>query len=146
MKVLRARLRVWVLLGLIPLAGAFLNLLFNPNQVNWTEPGPVDGELELEVIRRWEQAFLWVDARDPALHARAHVPGAISLPPSIYEQALPALLERWEPGMALVVYCDSGACHASHEVASRLKQDMGLDDVWVLKGGWQAWQKAKRFE
>ncbi len=54
---------------------------------------------------------------------------------------VPAVLDRWEPDGKVVVYCSSLSCQASHEVARRLREKMNLPNVYVLQGGWEAWQR-----
>ncbi|MBC2603040.1 rhodanese-like domain-containing protein [Puniceicoccus vermicola] len=35
------------------------------------------------------------------------------------------------------------SCQASHGVAKRLSGEAGFEEVYVLKGGWEAWQAAQ---
>jgi len=44
----------------------------------------------------------------------------------------------------VMVYCNSRKCHASEEVAHRLREEVGLRPVYVLRGGWEAWKGAQR--
>ena len=44
---------------------------------------------------------------------------------------------------AIVVYCSSKKCHSSEEVARRLREEVGLKTVYVLRGGWEAWKGAR---
>jgi len=41
------------------------------------------------------------------------------------------------------VYCDGADCGTSRAVARRLKRELGVSEVYVLKGGWRAWPKAR---
>jgi rhodanese-related sulfurtransferase len=52
------------------------------------------------------------------------------------------MLAAWSPENRTVVYCSSQSCAASHEVARRLREEAGLDNVYVLHGGWEAWLEA----
>ena len=45
------------------------------------------------------------------------------------------------PIRRVVVYCDGGGCEASRHVADRLRDKLGMKSVFVLKGGWPAWQR-----
>ncbi len=85
---------------------------------------------------------LWVDARDVAAFENGHVPGAVNLSEDAWESQLTGLLDVWEPGQRLVVYCDGEACLASRQVALRIRRELALDNVAVLTGGWPAWQEA----
>jgi rhodanese-related sulfurtransferase len=52
------------------------------------------------------------------------------------------MLNTWSPDKRTVVYCSTQACHASHEVAKRLREEAGLQNVYVLHGGWEKWLEA----
>jgi rhodanese-related sulfurtransferase len=56
-----------------------------------------------------------------------------------WNELLPRMLETWSPDKRVVVYCNSKSCGASREVARRLRTQAGLTNVFVLKGGWEAW-------
>lgn len=101
------------------------------------------GELTAADARAQRGAVLWIDARPRAEFARGHVAGAISLNEDEWESRIADVLQLWEPGRRVIVYCSETGCHASHRVAERLRRDYRLDDVWVLHGGWAAWQKAE---
>ena len=50
-----------------------------------------------------------------------------------------------QPGWSIVVYCDSRECQASKHVAERLRgEEYQFDNVYVLHGGWEVWQKSNR--
>jgi rhodanese-related sulfurtransferase len=63
------------------------------------------------------------------------VAGAVSLTVADFDNQLGAFLDVWEPGRRVVVYCDSADCGASHEVAARLRDEAGIQEVYVLTGG-----------
>jgi len=44
----------------------------------------------------------------------------------------------------VVVYCSSLSCQASQEVAEKLREEVGLQSVFVLQGGWEAWRQQHR--
>ncbi len=46
---------------------------------------------------------------------------------------------EWVPEGNIVVFCDGAACEASAEVAARLREALPGTEVFVLKGGWDAW-------
>jgi rhodanese-related sulfurtransferase len=85
---------------------------------------------------------LWVDARPAADYAADHIPGAVHVDETDWESGLAALLDRWEPGLPVVVYCDDQGCQASRVVSERLRRELGIDNAFHLKGGWQAWLQA----
>ena len=131
----------WLLLAAwVP---ALLTAMWHPRRPTW---GPENAPVA-EVT--WSQAsggagqVLWIDARSATVFAGGHVPGALSLNEAEWEQGLPAVVKAWRPGVKIVVYCDDRACEASQSVARRLRRELGLDEVPVLKGGWRAWLEAQ---
>lgn len=103
-------------------------------------PGGDERWIQVESARSLDDT-LWIDARDQEAYQKAHVPGALSLNPNNWESRIGEVLEAWQPGQPIVVYCDGGACKTSSEVASILHKDYGFEDVYVLKNGWEAWQQ-----
>ena len=90
--------------------------------------------------------MLWIDAREPAAYAAGHIPGALALSETNWEEGLVRFVEQWEPGALVVVYCDGAECEASRRVARRLQTEFGVEKVAVLHEGWPAWIKAGRAE
>lgn len=86
---------------------------------------------------------LWVDARPPAVFAQGHIPGATNVSLEDWEPGFVALLDAWEPGQVIVVYCDGEGCALSREVAERLRTELGTTEVYWLSGGLPAWQIAE---
>lgn len=115
----------------------------------WLHPGLSHGptpplaehEITLATALDWTDMVLWVDARGDEAFARGHIPGAISLEPAAREERMGELLERWTPATRIVVYCDSRSCDLSRTVAEQLRLELGLDQVYYLRGGWEAWQE-----
>lgn len=93
-------------------------------------------ELELEDVLQLEEVF-WVDARADEDFEKDHLDGAISLNEERWEEQIVDFLDAWNPDAATIVYCSSQACLRSHEVAERLKAELGVENVFVLKGGWE---------
>ena len=96
-----------------------------------------------EVEKRWRGEVLWIDARARESYDKEHVPGALL----INEQELDTLLtEHFEKlqdnKKPIVVYCDGKACHASRKIRDYLAEKIGLDNLFVLVGGWPAWKAA----
>ena len=99
-------------------------------------------ELPLARLAALPGSVLWIDARSEAAFAAAHIPDAVPLNEDHWETLLPGVVERWQPGVTVVVYCDHRQCQPSQQVARRLRRDLGIDSLYVLEGGWQAWQEA----
>jgi len=84
---------------------------------------------------------LWVDARPPATYARGHIPDAVPLYEQMWEDQIAAFVARWDPKLTVVVYCDASTCDASDAVARRLHRELQIGRIFVLAGGWEAWQE-----
>ena len=124
-----------VLLALVPAAAS---AFFHPKRPAWKSD-----EITLATTRSWRENVLWVDARAQADFEKAHIPGAVLLNENTWDELLLDVL-RAAPGRALVVYCSSSRCQSSHEVARRLRDEVGLPHVYVLRGGWEAWLDEQR--
>lgn len=119
--------------GIFAVAAA---LLTHPQ---WKD-APCEGDIALAEALQRQPPPLWIDASPAASFAAWHAPGALPLAPDRWAAQLPAVLQRWEPGQTAVVYCNSRACQASHDVAKRL-DEFKLGPIYVLKGGAGAWQR-----
>ena len=135
-----------VLLGLTLLA-ATATQKFHPRAPAWyLVSAPLrDDEVSLERIRsEWHDDVLWVDARPRDQFDKAHIPGAILL--NEYERdalLIESMTTLQDNRKTIVVYCDGAACQASRKMREFLTQNLALDNVWVLRGGWKSWQEAQ---
>ncbi len=131
--------------ALLLLALAFLpalgEALYLREEVSWDAPPVANDEVTIQDALAWGESLLWVDARPDAEFETEHIPGALSLNEDRWNELLPQVLTTWAPEKRTVVYCSSQSCAASHEVARRLREEAGLKNVFVLHGGWEAWQK-----
>lgn len=98
----------------------------------------------LEKVRDWAGEVQWVDARSAPEFERSHIPGAQWINEENWEEQLPALLLAWEPDRKVVVYHRGANADASERVARRLRSDLGQQEVYILQGGFEAWQNAQR--
>lgn len=119
---------------------AIASSLFHPQRLSWDANTLKEGEVTVATATQWQQV-LWVDARAQRDYKEQHIPDAVLLNEDDWESLLPGLLERWQPGLNVVVYCSSSGCRASSSVADRLRQEVGLESVYVLKDGWEVWLK-----
>ena len=140
----RGPLRESVLLLGLAVVPALLALWLHPKRPILSWNAPAVESVELAAVRQWSGPVLWVDARKAEAYKAEHIPGAISLNESEWEQRLPGLMEAWRPGQRVIVYCDTQECDASQAVALRIRRELNLQDVFVLKGGWTAWQQERR--
>ncbi len=138
---LAAALRQAAFLGGLALVPATLSALWHreaPALAGVGEPGTVTWP-EARNDPRFSDA-LWIDARPAAAFAAGHQNGALRLTEAEWEPLLPLVLDAWQPGRPIIVYCDSRSCAASSGVAARLRSDLGTEAVFVLRDGWLAMQ------
>ncbi len=102
---------------------------------------PSDNSVPLSDVQHWGKQVLWIDARSETEYASGHIPGALLLNLDQWNELLPSLLQVWERDKMVVVYCSSISCQASREVAEKLRDEVGLQSVFVLQGGWEAWRQ-----
>lgn len=119
------------LLSCVPAAFAWMRL-------NNAEETLLPDELAVHDPRVAAKNVVWVDARSEQDYEQGHVTGAVLLTEEKWESQLGNLFEAWQPDRPIIVYCSAG-CQASHKVADRLR-DLGLDPIYVLKGGYDAWK------
>ncbi len=103
-----------------------------------TEPGD---EISYETALGFGEKVLWIDARPSASYAAGHIDGALSLNEDHWQELVAGFIDEWDDDRMIVVYCDGGGCDASHAVAKRLREEVGVKNVHVLKGGWKALPK-----
>jgi rhodanese-related sulfurtransferase len=109
-------------------------------QLGWRDKEPLaPGEVRAVTVREWGSKVQWVDARPRDKFNAGHLPGAILLNEDEWNKLVPAFLDAWDPDRPTVVYCDGGSCEASHAVAKRLREELKIGDVHVLKGGLTEW-------
>jgi rhodanese-related sulfurtransferase len=130
--------RVAVGLLLAAAVPAGVSAWLHPRAPAWTEPTRFAPELISWSEAKALAGALWLDARSAQDFARGHVAGAISLPVSEWDERIEAVLTKWSPGQAVIVYCGGNDCLASEAVARRLREELGFTDVRVLAGGWRA--------
>ena len=116
--------------------------VYHRTSAPWNAPTLKEGEVRLEQARDWGDSVIWVDARPDEQFASGHIPLAVQLNQDRWDELFPQFLEKWSPDKRVVVYCSTLSCALSHEVAHRLRTQGGLPEVYVLNGGWEAWQEA----
>lgn len=85
---------------------------------------------------------IWVDAREEEDFRTGHYPDAIHLHDGNWDIALGPLLSQWEPGQPIIVYCDGRGCAASRLIATQLREELGMEEVYWLREGWEGLQRA----
>ena len=130
-----------IALALVPAIG---EAIYFRNKVSWQSPVPASQIISVTRARSMGEKVMWVDARPSDEFAQSHIPSAISLNEDDWNELLPQFLGQWSPDKRVIVYCSAKSCNAAGEVARRLREEAGLQDVFVLDGGWEAWQQAKK--
>lgn len=135
--------QIFALLALALIPALFCGV-FHPKRPSWNAAALAPGEVALSTAQSWKNKVLWLDARSEKDFRENHIPGAILLNEDDWDALLSKVLDAWDKDKIIVVYCSSRGCHASHEVARRLREEVRLPQVHVLKGGWETWQMAQK--
>lgn len=131
-----------LVLLLLALPAAVLSGIWHPRAPTFREEPLAPGEVHLRTALGWENVA-WLDARSRAEYEEDHIPGARLLNEDEWEGLFPDFMAEWDPDQTIVVYCGGSRCQASTQVAERLRQDLGGEDIYVLKGGWSAWEQQR---
>ncbi len=132
------------LILVVALVPALLAAWLHSRRPGWSRDQAAIPELEWKSVQQSPGPVLLVDARSAAAYESDHIPGALWLGASPGDDGMIAVARAWQPGTRLVVYCDSPRCDGAQAAARRLRRELDLDDVVVLKGGWSAWIEARR--
>ena len=135
--------QILILLALAAIPAAVAGI-FHPKRPAWQAEALAPGEVLLGTAQDWGDRVIWLDARSGTDFHKAHIPGALLLNEDDWDGLLPQFLNVWRKDRIIVVYCNSLECHASHEVAKRLREEAKLPQVYVLKGGWDTWLNSKK--
>ena len=84
------------------------------------------------------EGVIWVDVRSESAYALAHHPEAIHLDIEDWDTGIGKILEKWEPGRSIVVYCDGNGCESSRKVAAQLRTEFEMEFAYWLLDGWVA--------
>lgn len=96
----------------------------------------------METVHTWDGSILWVDARSEEAFTEGHVPGAVRLTDTEWDDLFGDFLAVWELDARIVVYC-SERCDRSEPVRLRLMEDLQIEQVYLLRGGYPAWEAAR---
>jgi len=140
-------LRETLILLVCTLVAAGATHVFHPRAPVWylIEEPVGDDEVTLEVVQeKWKGDVLWIDARPRDQYDKAHIPGALLLneqeADTLMFQHFEKLQDNTKP---VVVYCDGAACQASRKMREYLKERLAIEEIYILRGGWKAWQEKK---
>jgi len=136
---MRRALRQIIAILALPLLPAVATGLLHPRKPSWQSD-----EVTLAAATAWGSDLLWVDARPDADYAKGHIPGAIQLNEDRWDDLMDGVLDHFTTSRKIVVYCSSLSCQTSHDVARRLREEAQISNVFVLRGGWEAWTAERR--
>ena len=144
-----ARKILWLVLTAALLA-AVINLV-HPKRIPWVENwgSRVEAQAVIEQMPLVQLSDmlnflrtgsrLFVDSRSAEEYARAHLPGAVSLPFQTLEKYPAAVAQILASGKPPVFYCTGSECDDSLLLALHLRK-LGCKDVSVFIGGMNLWQ------
>ena len=97
-------------------------------------------EVELEQVLKWanDKGVVWIDARSRQDYEKSHVDGAFLL--NEMEDFYKLLEPIWseiqnKADLPFIVYCSSESCLASRKVSEKLRETVGIAEVYILEGG-----------
>ncbi len=131
-----------VVLAFLPAIG---EAVYFRGKVPWQSRLTSGQTVDVDLARSWGENAMWVDARPDNEFAADHIPNAILLNEDRWNDLLPQFLAHWSPEKKIVVYCSAASCNLAEEVARRLRDEAKLpNDIRVLQGGWEEWQKKNK--
>ena len=103
-----------------------------PNQLR-------EDEIMLDKVLEWDAGgVVWIDARSRKKFETSRVKGAYLL--NEMEDFYSLLEPIWseiqnKSDLPFIVYCSSESCVASRKIAEKLRESVGVSEVYILKGG-----------
>jgi rhodanese-related sulfurtransferase len=144
-----ARKALWLILAALILA-VTVNLLY-PKRIPWVEDwaNRVEAQAVAENVQLIQLSDmlnflrdgsrLFVDARPAEEYAKAHLPGAVSLPFQTLNEKSSAVAQVMASPKPPVFYCTGPECDDSLLLAIELRK-LGRADAAVFIGGMELWQ------
>ncbi len=97
-----------------------------------------------EIHERWKGDVIWLDARPRDQFDKAHIPEARLLNEQEFDNQLLEMLDTLQTATKpVIIYCGGQKCEASRHVREKLMTMVPLENCFILKGGWPAWQAAQ---
>lgn len=132
--------RELAIIGALTACGAAFSLFNGLMPLPWKEPELAAGEIRLEDARALE--VIWIDARSGMDYDSGHIPNAILLNDSNWEEGIQNLMDIWLTEVRpIIVYCSSEQCNSSKRIAAQLRDALPEAEIYSLKGGWEAWER-----
>lgn len=93
--------------------------------------------------KRKRESIHFIDAREPDLFAAGHIPGAVNIPYEFLGEHIKKL-DAIPKNELIVIYCDGGDCHLSHDLAE-MALSQGYRRLCVFVEGWEVWSAESDF-
>ena len=133
-------LRELAIIVTLTICGATVSLYSGLMPPPWKEPELAAGEISIQDAQGL--AVIWIDARKRTDYDSGHIPDAILLNDSNWEEGIQNLMDSWLiHTRPIVVYCSSEQCNSSKRIAARLRESLPEAEIYTLKGGWESWEK-----
>ncbi len=135
--------QILVIVG-IALVATIASAVFHPRRPAWyrvQSPEQLRWQIDLEKAKSLitNEDPLLVDARTRSKYEAGHLPSAILLNQQEWGNLMFTHMDRLQDAMdeTVIVYCDGSDCGKSEGVAQQLRDLIGLEPVYVLKGDWR---------
>jgi rhodanese-related sulfurtransferase len=140
--------REMICIAALAAAGAVGSAIWHPRAPSWyrVQAAPARDEVDAAQVRlRWPGGVLWLDARPRSAYEAAHIEGALPLGEANFDEDLLAILDVLQKAeRPVIVYCDGLRCETSRRIRERLLQMVPIDECYILRGGYSAWQRQGR--
>lgn len=83
---------------------------------------------------------LVIDARGGDAYSENGISGALRLSEDLWNEDLAIFLNEWRLERVVIVYCDNQSCGSSRRIALRLMRELPEVNIYILKGGLDAWK------
>lgn len=105
----------------------------------------IERDREINTLEKMKEVVeknkaLIIDVRLEETFRVGHIPSAISIPISTFDELIGNFYESVTMEQKIIVYCSSRECTDSHGIAQKLS-DFGYKDVMVFAGGFNEWEQ-----
>jgi rhodanese-related sulfurtransferase len=115
-------------------------LEFKPVKASEGQPAEAPSEIRLPDVRETiaSKSMVPLDGRSEADYENGHLPGAYSLSVANFDKRFPEFSARYPKEGAYLIYCGSGQCGLSRQLASLL-QKKGYHQLKLYSAGYNDW-------
>lgn len=115
-------------------------LEFKPVNASETQSTQKPSEIRLSEVKEViaSKSMVPVDGRSQADYENGHLPGAYSLSVADFDKRFPEFSARYPKEGAYLIYCGSGQCGLSRQLAALL-QEKGYHQIKLYSAGYNDW-------